>query len=87
MNLVNLVRLSFKDENNKLIQLIKTSVMTSGIGTLLVSKGDCLLPTGDKQNSRTFAKLLALPSSATETKQVVIDGKTFTARLLPVQIL
>jgi hypothetical protein len=81
------VRLSWNNANGQLEQLVKESPISSSIGSLLVSKGSCLLATGDKQSSRTVAKLLADPVVATKTKQVVIDGITYTARLLPVQLL
>ena len=81
------VRLTWTNESSQLEQLVKTEAAVTGIGSLLVSKGNCLLPTGDRQSSRTVAKLLAGPEQAVRTKEVVIDGTTFTARLLPVQLL
>ena len=81
------VRLSFTNENWNLEQFVKEEDAVTGIGTLLVSKGDCLLPTGDRQSARTVGKLLAAAANAVKTKIVVIDGTTYTARLLPVQLL
>ena len=83
----NFVRLSWKDEENRLVQLVKNLQATAAIGTLLVARGSYLLPTGDTQSNVTVAKLLAPMSAATDTKQVTIDGVTYTAKLLPVQIL
>ena len=83
----NLVRLSWKDEENRLIQLVKNAPASVQIGTLLVARGNALVPTGDSHNNRTVAKLLAPYSSSTETKQVTIGGVTYTAHLLPVQIM
>lgn len=80
----NVVRLSYS-ANGQLIQLVKNDQATTDIGTLLVAHGHCLMPTGDKQSHRTVAKLLA--SNATETKQVSIDGRQFTASLLPCQLI
>lgn len=82
----DLVRLSYQDDLGQLIQLVKTDQANTDIGTLLVSHGNCLMPTGDKQSNRTVAKLLAPLASAIETKQVTVDGKQFTAHLLPVQL-
>ena len=80
------VRITYSD--NGLIQLIKNDVATSGIGTLLVSNGNVLQPTGDAKTKITVAKLLAPFSEATETKQVELaNGSTTTAYLLPVQLL
>ena len=81
------VRLTWNNENGQLEQLVKSEAAVTGIGSLLVSKGNCLLPTGDRQSNRTVAKLLAPPEQAVKTKQVVIDGTTYTAMLLPVQLL
>jgi len=81
------VRLSWKDEENRLVQLVKETVMEPDIGTLLVSHGNCFLPTGDRQSSRTIARLLAPLSAAVHEKQVTIGSTTYTAKLLPVQIL
>ena len=78
----NLVRISY-NEGNGLIQLVKNDVATASIGKLLVADGDCLRPTGDKQSSRTVAKLLATQEQAVETK--VVLGRT--AYLLPIQLL
>ena len=83
----NMVRLSYSDENGQLVQLVKADVASTDIGTLLVSEGNCLLPTGDKQSKRTCAKLLAPLASAIETKQVTIGAKQYTAHLLPIQLL
>jgi len=83
----NLVRLSWKDENNNLIQLVKDTVASPDIGTLLVSHGNCLLPTGDRQSSRTVGKLLAPVTASTQQKNVTIGGTNYTAHLLPVQII
>ena len=80
------IRLSYND--NGIIQLIKNNAATSDIGTLLVSNGNVLQPTGDKQSKKTAAKLLAEFSMATETKTVTLaNGTTTTAYLLPVQVL
>lgn len=81
----NMVRLSWS-EDNRLIQLVKTIPASAGIGTMLVAKGSCLLPTGDAHSGATVAKLLAPLSASSETKQVVIDGVTYTAHLLPVEL-
>ena len=78
----NLVRISY-NEGNGLIQLVKNDVATASIGTLLVADGDCLRPTGDKQSSRTVARLLSDQEQAVETKLV----GTRTAYLLPIQLL
>ena len=83
----SLVRLSYNDASGRLIQLVKNHQAVTDIGTLLVSHGDCLLPTGDKQSSRTAGKLLAPFASAVETKNVTIGGRSYTASLLPVQLL
>ena len=82
----DLVRLSYTDNLGQLVQLVKTDQASTDIGTLLVSHGNCLLPTGDKQSNRTVAKLLAPLASAIETKQVTVGSKQFTAHLLPIQL-
>ena len=82
-----LVRLSWKNEENQLVQLVKAVPMEPTIGTLLISRGNCLLPTGDRRSTRTVAKLLAAPDAATQEKSVTIGGTTYIAKLLPVQLL
>ena len=81
----NLVRISYTEGG--LVQLVKNDVATASIGTLLVSHGEHLVPTGDRQSGRTVARLLAPKESAAETKQVQLNGSTATAYLLPIQVL
>ena len=83
----NMVRLAWKDEENRLIQLVKQTSSTPGIGTLLRAHESTLMPTGDMQSTVTVAKLLAPMTPNDETKQITIDGVTYTAHLLPVQIV
>jgi len=83
----DMVRLSWKDEENRLIQLVKTAQASASIGTLLVARGNALVPTGDSHSSRTVAKLLAPISASSETKQITIQGVVYTAHLLPVQVI
>ena len=71
-----------------LIQLVKNEPATADIGTLLVAHGEILMPTGDRQSTRTVGRLLAPKEAAMETKEVQLpDGSTKTAYLLPVQVL
>ena len=80
------VRISWS--NSGLVQLVKNEVATADIGTLLVAHGEILMPTGDRQSTRTVGRLLAEKSQAVETKEVQLsDGSTRTAYLLPVQVL
>lgn len=84
----DMCRLSYKDENGKLVQYVKTSpTMNMQKGDLLVTYHDMLMPTADRRSRRTVAKLLADASQATETKEVTIGVTKFTALLLPVQII
>ena len=83
-----MVRLSFKDENNQLIQYVKTTPQqTMTKGDLLVAYNDVLMPTGDRATPRTVAKLLADGSQATETKTIVIGLTSYNVKLLPVEII
>ena len=45
------VRISWS--NSGLVQLVKNEVATADIGTLLVAHGEILMPTGDRQSTRT----------------------------------
>ena len=81
------VRLSWVNGEGQLEQLEKLSGASCSIGSLLISKGDCLQPTGDNQSSRSVAKLLANPDQALREKTVTINGIVYTAKLLPVQLL
>ena len=82
----NQVQISWSSSG--LIQLVKNETATTDIGTLLVAHGDVLAPTGDRQSTRTVARLLAPKEQAVETKQVQLpDGSTKTAYLLPVQLI
>ena len=83
-----MVRLSYKDENNKLIQYVKTTPsITAATGDYLVAYNGLLMPTADRQSVKTVAKLLASPSTATQSKTVQIGLINHTALLLPVQLI
>ena len=80
------VRISWNSSSG-LIQLVKNEAATAEIGTLLVAHGQFLMPTGDRQSTRSVARLLAVKEAAAETKEVQLpDGSTRTAYLLPVQL-
>jgi hypothetical protein len=78
----NQVKISYND--NKLIQFIKNDVATTQVGTLLITSGNVLIPTGDSLSSKSVAKLLSVPDSETESKTLA-DGRV--VHLLPIQIL
>lgn len=80
----NEVRISWRNHANELEQLTKNEVMSAMRGSYLTARGHCLVPTGDKHTS--IATLLAHPDDAVVTKNVVIDGVSHVARLLPVAI-
>ena len=80
------VQISWSDVNG-LTQLKKQIPAITTIGTLLVTEGQYLKPTGDTRSKRTIAKLISLPTAQTETKQITINGIQETAYLLPVQLL
>ena len=83
-----MVRLSYKDEENRLIQYTKISeANVPKRGDLLTTFHGLLLPTRDRLNTRTVAKLLANAEDAVETKAVTIGVTTCTAKLLPVEII
>ena len=83
-----IVRLSYKDEENRLIQYTKVSEPhVPRKGDLLTTFHGLLLPTRDRPNTRTVAKLLANGEDAVETKAVTIGVTTYTAKLLPVEII
>ena len=79
----NMVRVTYSD-NSGLTQLVKNDVATADIGTLLVTDGAYLKPTGDKKG---VAKLLAPISEAVQTRSVSVNGQTRNLYLLPVQLL
>ena len=82
----DMVRLSFKDEENNLIQYVKTSEsITPSKGDLLVVFHGVLMPTGDRRSTRTVAKLLSTES--VENKNISIAFKQYTAKLLPVEFI
>ena len=81
----NQVRISYTDSG--FIQLVKNDVATASIGTLLVAHGEYLVPTGDRQSTRTVARLLATKDKAIDTKEVTINGVTSMVYLLPIQLL
>ena len=81
----SLVRLTYKDENQKLITFEKLNNAVTAPGTYLVAKHGALLPTQDKH--RSVAKLLAHPSTAVESKTMKIGLINKTLHLLPVQII
>ena len=85
----DMVRLSYKDENNRLVQYVKTTAtpMQMSKGDLLVTFNDVLMPTADRHSLRTVGKLLADPSQASETKDITIGFTTYSAYLLPVQLI
>ena len=78
----NQVRISYNDGG--FVQFIKDEEAVTQVGSLLVAKGNILVPTGDAMSKKTFAKLLALPDDETETKTLP-DGRV--VHLLPIQIL
>jgi hypothetical protein len=81
----DLVRISWNSCG--LVQLVKNEAATAEIGTLLVAQGEFLMPTGDRQSTRTVGRLLAPKEAAAETKTVTLsDGSTRTAYLLPIQV-
>ena len=83
-----MVRLSYKDEENRLIQYTKVSdVHVPRKGDLLTTFQGLLLPTRDRPSTRTVAKLLADGADAVETKTVTIGVTTYTLKLLPVEII
>lgn len=81
------VRLSYRDEQNRLIVFEKLRSVAASTGSLLVAKDGALIPTNDRRGPRTVAKLLADPSSAVETKTQTVGLFEKTLHLLPVQIL
>ena len=81
------VRLSYRDEQNRLIVFEKNGTVAATTGSLLVAKDGALMPTKDRRGPRTVAKLLADPSSAIETKTQMVGLINKTLHLLPVQIL
>lgn len=83
----DLVRLTYKDEENRLITFEKIGAVAASTGSLLVAKEGALIPTNDRRGPRTVAKLLADPSSAVETKTQMVGLINKTLYLLPVQIL
>ena len=78
----NQVRISYNDGG--FVQFIKDESASASIGTLLIAKGNILVPTGDAMSKKSFGKLLALPDDETETK-ILPDGRV--VHLLPIQIL
>ena len=82
-----LVRLSYRDEQNRLITFEKLRTVAASSGSLLVAKDGALIPTNDRRGPRTVAKLLADPNSAVETKTQMVGLVEKTLHLLPVQIL
>ena len=78
----NSVRLTYKDENGNLILLEKLSSVATTPGCLLKPKDNVLLPTNDRFGS--IAKLLAQPSSTTQTKTQQFGYLNKTLYLLPV---
>ena len=84
----DLVRLSFKDENNNLVQYTKTSATrTPTKGDLLVVFNNVFMPTGDRRSNRTAAKLLANSDQSTQSKQITIGFTTYTLKLLPIALI
>ena len=84
----SMVRLSYKNENNQLIQYTKVSDLhVPRKGDLLTTFHGLLLPTRDRPNIRTVAKLLADGANAVETKTITIGVTTYTLKLLPVEII
>ena len=84
----SMVRLSYKDEDNRLVQFVKTSPQLSmSKGDLLVTYDDVLMPTHDRKSQRTVAKLLANGDQSVETKQVTIGVTNYTAKLMPVELI
>ena len=81
------VRLSYRDENNKLITFEKNIHATAHAGSLLVAKHGALMPTNDRRGPRTIAKLLANPNTAVESKTQTVGFINKTLYLLPVQII
>ena len=75
----NQVRLSW-NEGGALWQLRKDIPATMAVGCPLVTRGNCFVPTGDIG----IAKLISL--DVVKTKQVTINGQTYTARLMAVQL-
>ena len=75
------VRISWT-ENGVLYQLKKQIPATLAVGTALKTRGDCFIPTGD--NTDAIARLVSL--EVVRSKQVTIDNKTYTAKLMAVQL-
>ena len=83
-----MVWLSYKDEDNRLVQYVKTSApLSMSAGDLLVTIDDVLMPTHDRKSQRTVAKLLANGGESVEEKQITIGLTNYTAKLLPVQLI
>lgn len=77
------IRLTYKDEQNRLISFVKSDEHLPKSGDLLVVKNGVLMPIRDRHSTVTVAKLLADFNTSTQTK--IINNKT--AHLLPVQIM
>ena len=81
------VRLTFK-EDGKLVKYVKLSEKQPAAGDhLVVTHHGVLLPTGDRNSKRAVAKLLSNISNSTVTKTIVHNNISYTAHLLPVQLL
>ena len=83
----NMVRISWVDDQGRLVQLVKNTLANANRGTLLVAEGNFLKPTGDSLRATTVGVLLADNTVPCKTKSVTINGKTYTAKLLPVQLI
>ena len=75
------VRISWT-ENGVLYQLRKNTPVTLGVGTLLTTRGNCFVPTGDAHVAT--AKLVS--TQVVRQKQVTVNGQTYTANLMSVQL-
>ena len=77
------IRLTYKDEQNRLVSFVKSTEHSPKAGDLLVVKNGVLIPIRDRQSTVTVAKLLADFNASTQTK--IINNKT--AHLLPVKMM
>ena len=82
------VRLTYKDEQNRLITFEKIQPALTTKGSLLcVGQNGTLIPTMDRLSLSTVARLVAHPDSATETKNIQIGLLNKTLYLLPVEMI
>ena len=75
----SMVRISWS-EGGALYQLRKNTPANISIGCNLITKGNYFMPTGDAG----IAKLISL--DVIKSKQVVINGVTYTANLMACQL-